>query len=291
MAEATVTAGPIVKWAGGKTALLPALLARLPVKFGTYFEPFAGGAALFFALRPARGVLGDINSDLIATYDAVKADPEPVIRGLRRHAIAHSPEHYYRLRDRWNDQRTTWSGSTVASALVYLNKAGFNGLYRVNRAGQLNVPYGRNPRTSICKPYALRAAHVALADVVLRAGDYRMTLTDAERGSFAYLDSPHAPRSQTSSFTSYSMTSFDDDAQRELAEVSRQLVQRGVHVMLSNADTPYVRSLYKGFKIDRVECPRAINSDPTKRGNVYELIIVGKPSPGQRRSPSRLHPR
>lgn len=262
--------------------MLPALLARAPAKYGRYFEPFAGGAALFFAIAPERAVLGDINRDLIATYAAVKADPEPVITRLRRHADAHSAEHYYRVRDRWNTGRATWSRPAAAAAFVYLNKAGFNGLFRVNRHGLFNVPFGRNAKTSICKPLVLRAAHAAFANAAFRAGDYRTTLDDAERDDFVYIDSPHVPRSKTANFTAYSADSFGADAQRELADVARQLVRRGVQVVLSNADTPFVRDLYKGFAMDRVSCRRAINSDTTKRGDVDELIIVGKP--GSRRS-------
>lgn len=283
MAEATVGTGPIVKWLGGKTKLLPELLAHVPARFGRYYEPFAGGAALFFAIAPTHGIVGDINGDLIALYEAVKLDPEPVISGLRRHALAHSPEHYYRLRDRWNDGRANWTRSALASAFLYMNKAGFNGVFRVNRHGLFNVPYGRNPKTSICKPLAIRAAHSVLARSELRAGDYRATLHDAERSDLVYMDSPHVPRSKTSNFTAYSAEPFDANEQRELAEVARQLVQRGVQVMLSNADTPFVRALYKGFKVSRVQCPRMINSDTTKRGDVGELIIVGKPSPRRTR--------
>lgn len=272
-----VTAGPIVKWAGGKTRLLPELLARVPARFGRYFEPFAGGAAMFFALGPKRSVLGDVNRDLIATYEAIKHDPAPVISRLRRHAQLHSAEHYYRTRDEWNGDRAAWARPAVASTFVYLNKAGFNGLYRVNRSGVFNVPYGQNPKASICKPEVLRAAHAALASAVLRADDYRSTLDDAERNDFVYIDSPHVPRSKTASFTAYTADSFGLDAQRELADAARRLVKRGVHVVLSNADTPFVRELYKGFAMDRVKCPRVINSNTSKRGDIDELIIVGKP--------------
>lgn len=280
-----MSATPIVKWLGGKTKLLPELLARAPSKFGRYFEPFAGGAALYFALGPEQAMLGDINADLVTTYDAIRSDPEPVIGGLRRHALLHSPEHFYRTRDSWNSDRASWSRARIASTFIFLNKAGWNGAYRVNRHGAFNVPFGRNSKTSICKPRALREAHAALVRAELRAADYRLVLAEAERSDFAYLDSPHAPRSKTASFTAYTATSFDDDDQRDLADVARQLVDRGVYVMLSNADTPFVRSLYKGFKIDRVRCPRSVNSDTTKRGDVDELIIVGKPN--RRRSGRR----
>jgi DNA adenine methylase len=268
-------AGPIVKWAGGKTKLLPDLLAHVPRRFGRYFEPFAGGAALFFALRPERAVLGDINADLVTTYNAIKSDPEPVIRALRRHARIDSAAHYYRTRDRWNAGRARWKPAALAATFIYMNKAGFNGIFRVNRDGRFNVPYGRNSKTGICVPDVLRAAHGALGTTELRAGDYRTTLADVERGDFVYIDSPHAPRSRTSSFTAYTAGAFDDDAQRELADTARRLVARGVHVVLSNADTPFIRDIYRGFRTLAVKCPRAINSVATRRGDVDELIIVG----------------
>ncbi len=155
-----------------------------------------------------------------------------------------------------------------------MNKAGFNGIFRVNRAGHFNVPYGRNSKTSICAPDALRAAHEALRTTSLRSADYRTTLADVERGDLVYIDSPHAPRSRTASFTAYTPSAFGDREQREL-EVARRLVASGVHVILSNADTPFIRSLYADFEAIRVRCPRAINSDATKRGDVGELIIRG----------------
>lgn len=264
---------PILKWAGSKRRLVPELLARMPKKYGRYFEPFAGGAALFFALAPERAVLGDVSPDLVATYKAVASDPSAVVRSLRRHAAAHTPRHYYDLRDRWR-HRSTWSSTRRAAAFIYFNKTCFNGLWRVNRAGNFNVPLGRYADPPICEPENLHAAHGVLQGAELKSADFRSTVADVERGDVVYFDPPYVPLSKTSSFTSYSRDGFSLDDQKALAETARQLVARGVHVIATNSDVPLVRKLYKGFRIESVEVPRSINSNVSGRGSVREVIIT-----------------
>jgi DNA adenine methylase len=268
-------ATPIVKWVGGKTKLLPELLARMPPHHERYFEPFAGGAAMFFRVGPRRAVLADSNADLIGLYAAVARDVEAVIRELARHRAAHDQRHYYDTRARWNDHGASWSAAERAAAFIYLNKTCFNGLWRVNRAGDFNVPIGRYTDPPICVPETLRAAHAVLARASLRCGDYRRAIEDAGRGDFVYFDPPYDPVTTTANFTSYTADAFGPDDQRELAETARALVARGCRVMLSNSDTPFVRSLYRGFRIDRVKCARAINSNASRRGEVDEVIVVG----------------
>src|SRR5262249_14917081 len=148
---------PVIKWVGGKTKLLPELLARMPSRFGRYFEPFAGGAALFFRVAPERAVLADSNPDLIGLYTAIASDVASVIRRLQQHRDAHDQAHYYAMRTRWNDHHGSWPLADRAAAFVYLNKTCFNGLWRVNRAGDFNVPIGRYTDPPICVPEALRA--------------------------------------------------------------------------------------------------------------------------------------
>jgi DNA adenine methylase len=274
-----VVAQPVVKWAGGKSRLLPELFARLPPTWGRYFEPFGGGAALFFALAPERGVLGDANADLVRMYRALAADAHAVIRKLRSHARAHSERYYYGARARWNARRASWAPATGAAAFIYLNKTCYNGLWRVNRAGAFNVPFGRYTNPPICVPDALLTAHRVLQRADLRCGDYRATLADAGRGDLVYLDPPYEPATATANFTSYTPLAFGRDDQRELAETARGLVERGCHVVLSNSDTPFIRELYAGFRIDAVRCARSINSSADRRGAVAELIITGRPAP------------
>lgn len=258
---------PIVKWAGGKTRLLPELLARMPASYNRYYEPFCGGAALFFALQPERAVLGDANADLIAMYQSVAEDVDGVADKLAHHERKHGPRHYTSTRSWWNAGGLTLTAH--AAAFIYLNRTCYNGLWRVNRAGAFNVPIGRYkyPLAGIAE--RIRAAAPALASAVLRTGDYRATLADIQPGDFAYLDCPY-----DGTFTGYTGHGFSDIDQAELAFEVRKLAERGVQVMLSNADTPRIRALYAGMHIDTVRCPRAINSNASKRGAVNEVIVT-----------------
>jgi DNA adenine methylase len=268
-------ASPVIKWVGGKTKLLPELLARLPERFERYYEPFAGGAALFFRVAPERAVLADSNHDLIGLYTCLTRDVAGVIKKLEHHRAAHSEAHYYATRTRWNDRELAWSTADRAATFIYLNKTCFNGLWRVNRAGAFNVPIGRYVDPPICVPDTLRAASAVLKRATIARADYRDAVKDARRGDFLYFDPPYDPVTPTANFTSYTADAFGPDQQRELADTARALVARGCRVMLSNSDTPFIRSLYKSFAIDRVKCARAINSNAAKRGDVDEVIITG----------------
>jgi DNA adenine methylase len=267
-------AWPIIKWVGGKTKLLPELLARLPPRWNRYYEPFIGGAALFFRVAPERAVLNDWNVDLVNLYATVTEDVVAVIKRLEQHRAKHSQAHYYDTRAKWNDHDQAWPSAERAAAFVYLNKTCFNGLWRVNRSGDFNVPIGRYADPPICVPDMLHAAQSVLARAELRHGDYRDAVRDVERGDFVYFDPPYDPVTPTANFTSYTANAFAADEQRALADTARRLVAKGARVMLSNSDTPFIRSIYKGFKIDRVKCARAINSNAAKRGDVDEVIMT-----------------
>jgi DNA adenine methylase len=268
-------ASPIIKWVGGKTKLLPELLSRMPERYGRYYEPFAGGAALFFRTAPRRAVLNDSNSDLIALYTAIKTDVASVIRRLQQHRENHDERHYYQMRESWNEHHAQWSDAERAAAFIYLNKTCFNGLWRVNRSGAFNVPIGRYTDPPICVPDALRAAQQVLARAEIRRADYRTAVADARSGDFLYFDPPYDPVAPTANFTSYTTSVFGPDEQKQLADTARSLVAKGCRVMLSNSDTPFIRSLYKGFRVDVVKCSRAINSNASKRGEVDEVVITG----------------
>jgi DNA adenine methylase len=275
-----VGATPIVKWAGGKTRLLPELVKRVPQSFGRYLEPFAGGAALFFRLhsmgRIQQAGLADANQDLMNLYCEIRGNVENVINRLAILASEHNEDCYYATRDRWNVSRSHWLPSTQAATFIYLNKTCFNGLWRVNRAGAFNVPMGRYANPTICDPDALRAASAALQITGLQSLDYKITASSADPGDFVYFDPPYVPATKTSSFTSYTEGAFGLEQQQELADTARELAGRGVRVMLSNSDVPVVRQLYKGFKIETVKCSRAINSKGASRGQVDEVIITSK---------------
>lgn len=268
-------ASPIVKWVGGKTRLLPEIAARLPRGHGRYFEPFAGGAAVFFHLAPRAAVLADRNADLIATYRAVAADPEGVIRRLAIHRDAHGEDHYYATRARWNDRDVAWSPLDRAATFIYLNRTCYNGLYRVNRSGGFNVPMGRYKNPLVCDAEGLRAASRVLAGTTLLCADYRAAVAEARAGDLVYFDPPYDPVTPTANFVSYTADAFGPDDQRALAALAHELVARGVAVVLSNSDTPFVRSLYRGLRVDRVRCARAINCNADRRGEVDEVLVMG----------------
>jgi len=271
--------GPVVKWAGGKTRLLPELLERRPTTFRRYFEPFVGGAAMFFRLNPADAVLSDCNADLVNMYRCVAWNVEAVIKRLRTHKRNHSTEHYYAVRDRFNTTKGPRAGRTSVArgaSFIYLNKTCYNGLWRVNSRGGFNVPMGRYTAPPICEPTRLRAASRVLQKARLEVGSYADAVAGAGAGDFVYFDPPYHPVSPTASFTSYTAGDFGEDDQRELASLVRHLDERGVHVMLSNSDTPFIRKLYRGLRVDTVTCARAINSKASSRGAVNELIVTNR---------------
>lgn len=272
-------ASPIVKWAGGKTKLLPRLMAHVPARYGRYFEPFMGGAALFFALEPSAASIGDVNAALVTLYRAVVSDLDDVIRVALAHKARHAEiAYYYDVRRRWNDvaERALMRPAEVAGTFIYLNKTCFNGLWRENQRGGFNVPRGSYVDPAVINEDELRAAGVALAKARIACGPFQDTTADAERGDFAYFDPPYDPLSETSSFTSYAATPFGKKEQRALAEHARALDARGVFVMLSNNDTPLIRELYEGFTIETAPCGRSINSKADGRGKIDEVIITSR---------------
>ena len=270
---------PFIKWAGGKRQLLPALLERVPSHYrvparheGTYFEPFLGGGALFFALRPRRAVLADVNERLIRTYQGVRNDVESVIALLEE--SPHDPTFFYKQREVDIDAR---SDAEVAAWFIYLNKTGYNGLYRVNRRNRFNVPFGRYVKPAICDKSTLRACAAALGlrHVKLLVKDFEAVTQRAKPGDFVYFDPPYVPLSATSSFTSYTSGGFGLPEQTRLRDVAKQLKQHGVHVLLSNSSAPFIRELYgEGFEIEEVSATRFVNSRASARGAIQELLIT-----------------
>jgi DNA adenine methylase len=271
---AEAAAAPVVKWAGGKTRLLDQLVARAPERYRRYFEPFVGGGALYFRLQPGRAVLSDSNPDLIGMYRRVAGHVEAVIRRLEAHRAAHGVDHYYRVREEWNRGGLA-DPDDRAAAFIYLNKTCYNGLWRVNSRGHFNVPVGRYDDPSIFDGAQLRAASRALRRAELATAGFAEAVAGARDGDFVYFDPPYHPLSDTAHFTSYTSASFGRDDQRRLAELARELVRRGCAVLVSNSDTEFVRELYRGFRIDVVDCARAINSKASARGPQRELIIRG----------------
>ncbi len=268
--DATESIGrPFLKWAGGKRQLLPALLRHVPERFPNYFEPFVGGGALFFNLRPKKAVLADVNERLIRTYTGVRDHVDDVIGLLR--GYPHSEKFFYELREVDIDARTD---AEVAAWFIYLNRTGFNGVYRVNRRNLFNVPFGRYDKPTICDEATLRACSTALAEAELLVADFEAVVAHAKRADFVYFDPPYVPLSVTSSFTAYTSGGFGLDGQTRLRDVALDLKKRGVNVLLSNSSAKSVCDLYKeGFEMTKVSATRLVNSKVSGRGAIKELII------------------
>ncbi len=267
---------PFLKWAGGKGQLLPELVARVDAagRFGRYHEPFVGGSALFFKLfrtnhlgaRPA--LLSDNNGNLIETYRGVREDVDGLVRLLLEHKALHSEEHYYKVRAAVpNDSLER------AARIIYLNRTCYNGLYRENRKGEFNVPFGRYKNPAICDEENLQAVAKALRKAGIETRPFGTVLDRVEPADFVYFDPPYHPLSKTASFTSYEKNGFGEDSQRLLAQVFRDLADKGVKVLLSNSMTPFVQELYRGFRIEKVWATRAVNSRGDRRGKVCEALI------------------
>jgi DNA adenine methylase len=254
-------------------------------KIHRYVEPFLGSGAVFFnvqaLLQPAHALLWDTNAELIDTFLAVRDQVDELIEVLRRHREQHSESHYYEVR-----AQTPQARAERAARLIYLNKTGFNGLYRVNSRGLFNVPFGHRVNPTILNEAVLRAANVALKNTELHARDFRDLASVARKGDFIYFDPPYHPRSKTSSFTSYTIGSFGEKDQRDLADLYAKLDQRGCLLMLSNSDTPLIRDLYADFRIRCVSARRMINSDGKKRGPISEVVVLNyDPAASQQPAP------
>ncbi len=247
--------------------MLPAGLDKM-----RHVEPFVGGGALFFSRSPKRALLHDINPSLVATYTAIRDEVDGVIAGLERLASKHSKERYYQVRERYNAGRRL-GPSTRAAMFIYLNKTCFNGLHRVNRKGEFNVPVGSYKNPKILDEGALRTASRALASAELACEGFEGLLERGKPGDFVYFDPPYEPVSDTASFTSYSRDGFNRADQTRLRDVYRALDRRGCKLMLSNSDVPFIRDLYRDFRIDTVAAPRAINCNAAKRGKVAEVVV------------------
>lgn len=265
------TASPILKWAGGKSALIPQFTPYFPKegRYKRYIEPFAGGAAVFFHLRPAQGFLIDLNSDLIEVYTVVRDDLDHLITALKEHY--NDRDYFYKVRAQNPDELTP---AQSAARLIFLNRTCYNGLYRVNRQGQFNVPFGKYKNPTICDIPGLRAASAALQHAHLEVADFEIVLKYAEPGDFIYFDPPYQPLSPTSSFTGYTSNGYTSDDQSRLAVVYRKLDERGCLLMLSNSSAPLIYELYQGYKMKEINARRAINSKPDGRGVIKELLVT-----------------
>lgn len=280
-------ANPVLKWAGGKRKIANRLIQLMPSEFGTYFEPFLGGSAMFLAVNPPVSVLADVNRHLINFYSTLVNNPRKLTEALeifRSQFDSLTPiaqkELYYSVRTEFNFRNS--SESTVvrpeddalrmALNFYILNKLGFNGLYRENRGGEFNVPFGGKKNFPSIDHHNFLAVASRLSSSRLSTGDFSSVVENSRGGDFIYFDPPYIPLTPTSSFTSYSRAGFGLNEQERLADTMRKLTSRGVKVMMSNSDTELTRSIFCDFDLVTIEATRVISSKGSTRGNVTEVV-------------------
>lgn len=269
---------PCLKWVGGKRQLLKQLLPLIP-SFDTYCEPFLGGGAMLFALHPQKAIVGDNNTELINVYSVIKNDLTNLIESLKQHK--NEADYFYNIRklDRDPVNYTKLTKLQLASRFIYLNKTCYNGLYRVNNAGQLNAPFGRYKNPNIVNDSVIKALNTYFNenDILFNAGTYKDTVSKIDTSNcnkiFIYLDPPYDPVSGTASFTGYTANGFSREDQEELKQTCDNLNRAGIKFMLSNSDTKFINELYKDYNILKLQAKRSINSNGNKRGNVGEVVV------------------
>lgn len=270
---------PFVKWAGGKTQLLDVIVSHLPETFNRYFEPFVGGGALLFKLQPKAFSINDMNEELISVYKCLEDDElfDLLKKELLKHEENHSEEYYYQIRDM--DRNEDFKNLPLyvrAGRMIYLNKACFNGLYRVNSKGFFNVPSGKK-KTVCCfdrKTFDNLNLFFKNRKIVITNVDFEQACKNAKSGDFVYFDPPYDTWEEKNSFTSYDKNAFNKDSQIRLCNVFKDLSSKGVYVMLSNHNTKFINELYQGFHINVVPAKRMINSKGDGRGEVEEVLIT-----------------
>lgn len=268
--EKTVQARPVLKWAGGKTQMLNSIVPKVPEKYGTYIEPFMGGGALFFALDPKQAIIADSNPELMNMYREVASHVDDVIGYL--HQYKNTKEDFYSVR------KLDWlklPKAEAAARMIYLNKTCFNGLYRVNKKGQFNVPYGKYENPKYCDEEVLYAASKALGRATIVCGDYLSILKDyAREGDFVFLDPPYLPISEYADFKRYTKEQFYEEDHVELAKEVERLQGLGCHVILTNSNHPLVHELYAPYKIEVVPTKRYISCNGSKRKGEDAIVTI-----------------
>lgn len=267
--------GPVVKWVGGKRQLLDSIKCLLPKKIPTYCEPFLGGGAVLFSIQPKNAIVNDLNSDLITVYRVIKSNVDELIESLKQHE--NTQAYFYKIRDLDRDKPAYLNLTDIekASRLIFLNKTCYNGLFRVNQAGEFNSPFGHYKNPNIVNEPVLRAVskYFNNNNITFHNEDFSGVLTDLKKGDFVYLDPPYDPVSDTASFTGYNKGGFDRSEQIRLKNCCDDLTKKGINFMLSNSATDFIKELYDSYSISIVQAKRIINADANKRGNIDEVII------------------
>lgn len=268
---------PVVKWVGGKRQLLNIIREHSPTrdKYDYYCEPFVGGGAVLFDLQPKKAIINDLNWELMNVYKVIKNNIDELISDLEKHE--NESGYFYKMRELDRDKKKYKKLSNVkkASRILYLNKTCYNGLFRVNNAGEFNTPFGRYTNPNIVNETTLRAVHLYFnqSDIKFRNEDYEMTLNSLKKRTFVYLDPPYDPLSDTSSFTGYNKGRFDKKEQERLKECCDSLNERKIKFLLSNSSTKFIKELYADYNIITVQAKRSINSVSNKRGQIDEVLV------------------
>lgn len=279
MLKKNILVAPVVKWVGGKRQLLPDIEPFIPKKVSTYVEPFIGGAALLFHLQPKKAIINDFNAELMNVYKVIKESPLELISLLEKHQVNNSEEYYYKTRsiDR-TEEYEGLSDIEKAARILYLNKTCYNGLFRVNQAGQFNAPFGKYKNPAIVNDITIKAVskYFNSANINFLTGDYKQALKGLRKGAFVYFDPPYMPISSSSSFTGYTESGFGYNKQVELRDECIKLHSKGIKFLQSNSYSKEILELYsdsKIFKIEIVKAKRNINSKADKRGEISEVLI------------------
>ena len=270
---------PFVKWAGGKRQIIDKLLKLAPVEYNTYYEPFVGGGALLFELSPKVAVINDSNKELMNVYKILSTDEgyEETLKLLNTYEKKHDEAFYYKIRnlDKDKEKFAKLTDYERAARTIYLNKACFNGLYRVNSKGEFNVPFNKKLKINTYDGQNMTLAYVYFQTnkITMLSTDFEEAVKDAKKGDFIYFDPPYDSENDDT-FNSYTEEGFGKDEQIRLARVYKELSDRGCYVMLSNHNTTLINELYKDFNINVITAKRNINSKGEKRGSVEEVIIT-----------------
>lgn len=270
---------PVLKWVGGKRQLLKEILPLIPNDISTYYEPFVGGGAVLFSLQPKKAHINDYNLELINVYKIIMNNPNDLIKILEDHEEKNNAEYFYKIRqlDRTSDYKKL-SAVERAARIIYLNKTCYNGLYRVNQAGQFNSPYGKYRNPNIVNSPTIKALNNYFNNnqITITSGDYKDSLKNirANTKTFVYLDPPYYPLSTSSSFTGYTDNGFGEKQQIELKNECDKLNNKGIKFLLSNSSCDFIDELYKNdYNIKIIKAKRVLNSDGNKRGEIDEVLI------------------
>lgn len=271
---------PFIKWAGGKSRLASEIASYFPKKYNKYYEPFLGSGAIYFEIAPQRGRLNDLNVNLIKTYNIIKHAPRELVRELLKiekkynsfSSMEKKSDYYYDIREKYNCEKM--DDLKKSAFFIFLNKAGWNGMYRENSVGRFNIPFGKRERLKICDKENIMNVSKNIQKMEFTSLDYKDAVCDASEGDLVYFDPPYFPLSKTASFTDYQKTGFTKDNQKELRDLAISLSKKGCYVVISNSDCREVENLYDGFNIKKIKVSRTIGAKASTRGKIYEIVAL-----------------